>query len=70
MKDYTVRRSGEDVFVTRYDRDTDRDVDVSSSDPHEVLNPSGVPIAYGMSWRTARKVADALNAVRDNGWLS
>ena len=29
-----------------------------------LLNPSGEPIAAGMSWRTARRIADALNTVR------
>jgi hypothetical protein len=30
---------------------------------YEVRNPSGVPIAFGMSWRVARNVADALDGL-------
>lgn len=29
---------------------------------YELRNPAGVPIAFDMSWRVARKIADALNA--------
>ena len=58
--EYTIRRQpwrpvGEDGTV------------VGPIDPHEVLNPSGVPIAFGMSWRTARKIADSLNTTRWQG---
>lgn len=28
---------------------------------YDVLNPSGVAIAFNCSWRVARKIADALN---------
>lgn len=32
---------------------------------YRITNRSGVTIAYGMSWRTARKVCDLLNADRE-----
>ena len=31
---------------------------------YKLLNPFGHIIAEGLSWRTARKIADALNAQR------
>lgn len=31
---------------------------------YAVLNPSGVVICHGASWRSARRIADALNTVR------
>jgi hypothetical protein len=34
-------------------------------DRYEVLNPSRVPIAKDLSWRVARKIADALNEQRE-----
>jgi len=35
---------------------------------YAVVNPTGRVICHGASWRVARRIADALNAVRDNGW--
>lgn len=66
MKGYTIRRSEP---LRSWWLEKPMDV-IGSSDPYEVVNPSGVPIAFGCSWRTAKKIAKALNAVRDIGWLS
>lgn len=34
---------------------------------YAVLNPHGIVLCYGSTWRTARKIADALNTVRGQG---
>lgn len=40
-------------------------IDPDGTGFYRLLNPSGVEIAAVMSWRTARKVCDLLNADRE-----
>ena len=52
MKDGT--ESGYDIRRTQ----------VGPPEQYCLVNPSGIEIAFGMSWRVARRIADALNTVR------
>lgn len=36
---------------------------IARVDRYHVVNPAGVDIAHGCSWRVARKIADALNGI-------
>ena len=49
---YTIRRTQAAIF------------ELEIPDWYSVVNPSGVEIAHGCSWRVARKIADALNGIQ------
>ena len=63
---YTIQRS--DAAAHR----TPGGIIVGSLYPYALVNPQGQAIAFGMTWRTARKIADALNVaaeMRNGGHL-